>query len=97
MIFYDICVILFILCFINCNSLQLMKQCVGMQVGVLPDLLVCISAGFFGFQLWTLVRNRCASSAFPLQAPTVRMIHYTRQGRSLSRGLPRNVADMRAR
>ncbi|BDA46075.1 probable cyclopropane-fatty-acyl-phospholipid synthase at C-terminar half [Coccomyxa sp. Obi] len=28
------------------------------QAGLLPDLLVCISAGFFGFQLWTLVRNR---------------------------------------
>ena len=28
------------------------------QVGLLPDLLVCISAGFFGFQLWMLVRNR---------------------------------------
>ncbi|EIE24233.1 cyclopropane fatty acid synthase [Coccomyxa subellipsoidea C-169] len=28
------------------------------QAGLLPDLLVCTSAGFFGFQLWTLVRNR---------------------------------------
>lgn len=32
------------------------------QAGLLPDLLVCTSAGFFGFQLWTLVRNRWALS-----------------------------------
>ena len=35
------------------------------QVGPLPDLLVCTSAGFFGFQLWTLVRNRYSLSASP--------------------------------
>ena len=28
------------------------------KAGLLPDVLVCISAGFFGFQLWALVCTR---------------------------------------
>ena len=28
------------------------------EAGVLPDVLVCISAGFVGFQLWALVCTR---------------------------------------
>ena len=28
------------------------------EAGLLPDVLVCISAGFFGFQLWALVCTR---------------------------------------
>lgn len=30
------------------------------EAGALPDMLVCISAGFFGFQLWALVCTRWA-------------------------------------
>jgi hypothetical protein len=30
------------------------------EAGLLPDLVVCTSAGFFAFQLWMLVRTRCA-------------------------------------
>ena len=30
----------------------------GAEPGLLPDVLVCISAGFFGFQLWALVCTR---------------------------------------
>lgn len=32
------------------------------EAGVLPDVLVCISAGFFGFQLWALVCTRYETS-----------------------------------
>lgn len=32
------------------------------EAGALPDMLVCISAGFFGFQLWALVCTRWAAS-----------------------------------
>ena len=31
------------------------------EAGMLPDVLVSVSAGFFGFQLWALVCTRCAN------------------------------------
>lgn len=30
---------------------------------VLPDALVCVSAGFFAFHLWALVYYRCGAKA----------------------------------
>lgn len=33
------------------------------EAGVLPDVLVSVSAGFFGFQLWALVCTRFADTS----------------------------------
>ena len=33
------------------------------EAGMLPDVLVSVSAGFFGFQLWALVCTRCAHNS----------------------------------
>ena len=33
------------------------------EAGLLPDVVVCMSAGFFAFQLWMLVRTRSVMPA----------------------------------
>ncbi|KAK9818144.1 hypothetical protein WJX72_007777 [[Myrmecia] bisecta] len=37
----------------------------------LPTALICVAAGFFGFQLWTLVHHRLYRHAYPM------LIHFT--------------------
>ena len=47
------------------------------EAGLLPDVLVCVSAGFFGFQLWALVCTRWGRSHSPTLFYTAAPLQHT--------------------